>query len=158
MKILLDTTYFLPVIGISVKNFPRNIVVKLINKKCTVLISEITLFEILAKGAKYAASNFLRAEKVIKGIRSLLYDDKVHKIPIYDTYVLLTALELRKLLRDFIDCLILSTAINYANILLTEDEDIHELLSDKKFLEMVQETNPEFKIMYYSELKEILSE
>jgi len=69
--------------------------------------------------------------------------------------VLLTALELRRLLSNFIDCLILSTALNYANILLTEGEDIHILLSNSRFLKIVHEINPEFKIMYYSELKEI---
>jgi len=140
------------------KEFSGNIVVDLINEKCTILMSEITLFEILAKGAKYVASSLLRAKRVIKGIRSLLYDDRVHKIPIHDTYVLLTALELRKLLSDFIDCIILSAAINYADILLTEDEDIHRLLGNEKFLEIVQEINLEFKVMRYSELEKILSE
>ena len=71
----------------------------------------------------------------------------------HDTYVILTALELRKLLSDFIDCIILSAAINYADILLTEDEDIHRLLGNEKFLEIVQEINSEFKIMCYSELE-----
>ncbi len=36
MKLLLDTTYFLPVIGISVKNLPRDTVIKLIRKRCDI--------------------------------------------------------------------------------------------------------------------------
>ena len=48
------------------KEFSGNIVVDLINEKCTILMSEITLFEILAKGAKYVASSLLRAKRVIK--------------------------------------------------------------------------------------------
>ena len=153
MKLLLDTTYFLPTIGVAVKYFPRNIVIELINKGYSVLVSEITLFELSAKGAKYVASGLLKAERVIRGIKALFYDDRVRKVPVHETSALLTALELRKLLSDFIDCLILSASLNYADALITEDEDIHMLLENEKFLKIIQEKNPEFEIMNYSTLK-----
>jgi len=41
--------------------------------------------------------------------------------------ILTTAFKLRKVLDDFIKCIILSSAINNADVLITEDEQIHEI-------------------------------
>jgi len=69
MKLLLDTTYFLPAIGVSIKGFPRNIVVEFIRKGYEVLISEITLFELSAKGAKFIIAGVLSPRRVSRGKR-----------------------------------------------------------------------------------------
>jgi len=45
----------------------------------------------------------------------------------HETSILLTAFRLRKVIDDFIDCIILSSAINHAEALVTEDEDLHKL-------------------------------
>ena len=146
MKLLLDTTYFLPVIGISVKNIPWNTIIELIKGGHQVLISEITFFELSAKGAKYIVAETLTPERVSKGMRALLYDDRIEKIPIYDTSILLTAFKLRMILNDFIDCLILSSAINRAEVLVTEDKDILEISNKRSFQNIIQISNPKFKI------------
>ena len=112
MRLLLDTTYLLPVIGISVKGLPRDVVIELIKRGHEILISEIILFELSAKGAKYVVLGTLTMERVLRGVRALLYDDRVSRIPAHDTAVLLTAFKLRKVLSDFINCLILSSVIN----------------------------------------------
>ncbi len=153
MKLLLDTTYFLPVIGISVKNLPRDAVIKLIKKGYDISMCEVTLFELSAKGAKYIVAGALAPERVSRGIKALLYDDKVEKIPIYDNSIPLTAFKLRRILNDFIDCLVLSSAINRANVLITEDENIREVFGEKEFRNIIQVLNPKFKI---KKLKEIL--
>jgi len=153
VRLLLDTTYLLPVIGISVKGLPRNAVIELIKRGHEILISEITLFELSAKGAKYVVLGTLTVERVLRGVRALLYDDRVSKIPAHDTAVLLTAFKLRKVLSDFIDCLILSSAINRADVLVTEDKNILGLLNVKEFQELVQGLNPVFKVR---RLKEVL--
>ncbi|MBS7621504.1 hypothetical protein KEJ32_05275, partial [Candidatus Bathyarchaeota archaeon] len=67
--------------------------------------------------------------------------------------ILHTAFKLRKLLNDFIDCLILSSAINQCDALITEDSDIHNIKKDKIYQEIISTKNPHFKIL---ELKEIL--
>ncbi|MDL1957647.1 MAG: PIN domain-containing protein [Candidatus Desulfofervidus auxilii] len=146
MKLLLDTTYFLPVIGISVKNILWNTIIELIKGGYQVLISEITFFELSAKGAKYIVAGTLTPERVSKGMRALLYDDRIEKIPIYDTSILLTAFKLRMILNDFIDCLILSSAINRAEVLVTEDKDILEISNKRSFQNIIQISNPKFKI------------
>jgi hypothetical protein len=50
------------------------------------------------------------------------------------------------MLSDFIDCLILSSAINWSDILLTEDEHINNLKENRDFQGLLETLNPEFKI------------
>ena len=145
MRLLLDTTYLLPAIGISIRGIPKDALIKLIGKGHHISISEITIFELSAKGAKHIVDRTLTAERVSRGIRAIVYDERIEKIPIHDTSILLLAFKLRRLLNDFIDCLILSSAIIRNDILITEDEAIHELWEKREFQELIQTINPEFK-------------
>jgi len=147
MRLLLDTTYFLPAIGVSIKGIPRNAAIELLREGHEVGISEVTLFELSAKGAKYAAAGALNPERVVRGVRALRHDERVVKVPPYDAPVLLLALRLREMLSDFIDCLILSTAVNWADLLVTEDGDILELAQRKDFKKITQPVNPSFKVL-----------
>jgi len=152
MKLLLDTTYFLPAIGISIKDIPQDAVIRLIESGYEVYISEITLFELSAKGAKYVVSRMLSPERVLRGLRAIIYDNRVDRVPIYDTTILSTAFKIRSLLNDFIDCLILSSAINKANALVTEDDDILMLLRKKEFNSIIERLNSKFEIMTIKDL------
>lgn len=146
MKILLDTTYLLPIVGITVKELPRDAILKLINEGHQIAISQISLFELAAKGAKYVKNGALKAETVTRGIRALSYNEKIEVIPITDTKLLLIAFTLRNMLEDFIDCLILATAINECNALVTEDSDIQNLKTNNQLIELLKTTNSTFKI------------
>jgi len=108
LKLLLDTTYFFPVIGISIKGIQEDAIIKLIKKGYEISLSNITIFELSAKGAKYVATGDIESHRVIRGIRAIVYDEKIEKIPLYDTSILLTSFELRRILEDFLNCLILS--------------------------------------------------
>ena len=151
MRILLDTTYMLPAIGVSVKRIPEDTAIKLIEEGHQISISEITIFELSAMGAKHITLGTLTPERVSRGIRAIVHDDRIEKIPIHDGSVLLTAFRLRRSLNDFVDCLILSSAINRSDLLSTEDRDIQNL-GDKELLEIIQTTNPEFKIQNLASL------
>jgi len=146
LRLLLDTTYLLPAIGVSVKGLLEDAPIKLIGKGHQISISDVTIFELSAKGGKYITTGALTPERVSRGIRSIVYDDRIARIPIHDTSVLLTAFRLRRTLDDFIDCLILSSAINRNDILVTEDENIQNLKKRRDFQELLETTNPEFKI------------
>jgi hypothetical protein len=50
------------------------------------------------------------------------------------------------MLSDFIDCLILSSAINRNETLITEDEEIQDLRENRAFQELLEPINPKFKI------------
>ena len=146
MRLLLDTTYLLPAIGVSIKGLPEDAPIKLISSGHQISMSDITIFELSAKGAKHITLGTLTAERVSRGIRALVYDDRIERIPIHDSSVLLAAFKLRRMLSDFIDCLILSSAINRNDILVTEDGDIHDIRERREFKELLQTINPQFKI------------
>ncbi len=149
---LLDTTYLLPAIGISIKSLPKDMLVGLMEKKHQISISDVSIFELSAKGAKYVFAGTLPAERVAKGIRAITYDERVTVIPLYESSVLLMAFKLRKLLNDFIDCLILSSAVNRCDAILTEDEDIQNLKRNKEFAGFVATVNPKFKIQTLTDM------
>jgi hypothetical protein len=54
----------------------------------------------------------------------MVYDDMIQTISIHDSELLVTSFKLRSVLNDFIDGLILSSAINQCDALTTEDSDI----------------------------------
>ena len=152
MKLLVDTTYFLPAIGVSVKQLPKDAPLRLIAKGHQISISDISIFELSAKGAKHITNKMLTPERVTRGLRAIIYDDTIESIPIHDRQILFTAFKLRSILHDFIDCLILSSAINQCDALITEDNDIQELKQNKELNELLTTTNPEFKIQKLTEI------
>jgi len=115
-------------------------------------ISQITLFELSAKGAKYVNNGTLLPETVTEGIRAILYDDEIEIVPFHDSKLLLTSFKLRNTLTDFIDCLIVATAINHCDALITEDEEIHKLTKKNGINELLEAINPNFKIKRMGEL------
>ena len=148
----MDTTYLLPAVGVSVKGLPEDASIQLIGKGHRISISDITIFELSAKGAKHIAVGSLTAERVSRGIRAIVYDDRIARVPVHDSSVLLTAFKLRRMLNDFIDCLILSSAINGNDVLLTEDEDVQSLRRKEEFQGILRAVNPGFKIQTLTDI------
>ena len=142
----MDTTYLLPAIGVSIKGLPKDALLKLIQKGHQISISNISIFELSAKGAKHVATGTLSAERVTRGISAIVYDERITVVPMHDSSVLLMAFKLRRMLSDFIDCLILSSAINHCDAIVTEDKDIQELKRNKEFNGIVAAVNGEFKV------------
>ena len=152
MKLLLDTTYLLPAIGISIKELPRDTPIKLLSKGHQISMSDISIFELSAKGAKHITAGTLLAERVTKGVRAIIYDERIEIIPISDSKLLITSFKLRSIFNDFIDCLILSTALNHCEALITEDNEIQNLKKNKEFNKFLATTNPKFRIQKLSEI------
>jgi len=151
LKLLLDTTYFLSAIGISVKNLPRDAPVQLTRKGHQIFLSDVSIFELAAKGGKHVALGRLAADRVTRGIRAIVYSDSVEVVPIHETAVLLTAFKIRSMLDDFIDCLLVSSAMNQCDALVTEDGDIQDLTKRRDFDELVGAVNRRFKIQTLTE-------
>jgi predicted nucleic acid-binding protein len=152
MMLLLDTSYLLPAIGISVKGLPRDALLRLIKKGYTVSISDISIFELSAKAAKYISQGTIPAERVTKGIRAIVYEEALEKIPIYETPLLHIAFKLRGVLKDFIDCLILSAALSHCDTLVTEDIHIHNIKQSKEYISLLTTHNPNFTIKTLDEM------
>jgi len=146
LRLLLDTTYLLPAIGVSIKSIPKDAPIKLMQKGHQISISDVSVFELAAQGAKRITAENLSAERVARGIRAIVYDESLEVIPLYESAHLLTAFRLRSMLSDFVDCLILSSAINRCDALVTEDSDIQSLKRNREFNEILRTANPGFKI------------
>jgi predicted nucleic acid-binding protein len=152
LRAFLDTTYLLPAIGVSVKGVPGNAVDRLMARSDEILISEMSLFELAAKGARYVLDGELPPERVTRGISAIAHDASITAIPGYDTPTLRLAFGLRRLLGDFIDCLILSSAANNGEVLVTEDEEIHRLKSESRFGELMAAVGSTCKIKRMEEV------
>jgi len=85
-------------------------------------------------------------------VRAIIYDQTVETIPFYDSTILLTAFKLRNVLIDFIDCLILSLAVNRCSALVTEDDDLKHLKGRREGDELLTAMNPGFKIQTLNEI------
>ena len=110
------------------------------------------MFELAAKDSNYDTGGELEAEIVSKGMKAIVYDEKILKISTYYTSVLHTAFTLRRTLNDLIDYLILSSAVNKYGVLVTEDDRIHDLEERTFFQEIIITINPEFKVHKISDL------
>jgi len=146
VKLLLDTTYLLPAIGISIREIPSDTLIKLLSEGHQITMSDISIFELSATGAKHITAGALSAERVTKGIRAIIYDERIEIAPISDSKLLLTAFKLRSTLNDFIDCLILSTALNHCEALITEDNTIQSLKKNKEFNKLLAAASPKFQV------------
>lgn len=152
MRLTLDTTYLLPAIGVAIRGLPRDAAITLLQEGHEITISDITLFELAAKAGKLTAAGNLTAERASRGIRAIAHDERIDKTPIHHTPILSTAFKLRRLMNDYIDCTILSTAINQTETLVTEDDAIHDLNEQPKLQEILRTLNPEFKIKRMNEI------
>lgn len=142
---ILDTTYLLPLVGVAVKNDLLRAIVEGRVKGITLddlAVSQISLFEIQAKSVKLR----IPVERVIRAIRAITSTLEV--IPFYSKPVIKYSFELYELLGDYIDSVIVATAISTRKPLITEDKLI---LSHKNTLE------DKYKVKIYS-YNDILAE
>jgi len=120
---ILDTTYFLPVVGIEIE---PDILKACLDGRTRfslddVRLSLISIFELQAKAAKLG----MKAERVSKGVRTIFQVFDV--IELHRPDIVRVSFELRKEFPDYIDCIIVATAISLGEDLLTEDRLIHGL-------------------------------
>lgn len=120
-RILVDTTYLLPAIAFSVKGIPDDIILRLIKKNYLIYVSSISLFELAAVGSKYVSKGKLNEGDVIDGIKAIKFSPDITIVEYTDYEVIRKALKLNRSLPDFIDSIIVSTAMAYCDLLVTED-------------------------------------
>jgi len=115
-------------------------------------MSQITIFELSAKGAKYIKESQLAPERVTRGISAIIYNDAIETIPMHGTTILQSSFKLRNMLIGFIDCLILSSAMNYSEVIITEDNEIQSLKKKTEYHNLIADLNPGFKILKLTEI------
>ena len=88
-------------------------------------------------------------QQIIKGIQSLNNEKTLIEVPFTNsTLITQISIELRKNHNDFIDCLILSTALLNADILVSEDRWIKEFILTDDFQDLISshELSSEFRV------------
>jgi predicted nucleic acid-binding protein len=146
LKLLLDTTYFLPAIGVGVRTVPRTIVKDLHGRGHNISICTITIFELAAKGAKFVRDRELSEAQVREGIQAILNDETTNRVHFQDPGILARAIDIRRQVKDFIDCLILAAAATTADALVSEDEELRKIILQANIKAKLNPTNPDFNI------------
>ena len=85
-----------------------------------VSVSLISVFELQAKGAKLRVP----AKSVIRAVDAIMSAFRV--VPFYEAAVIEAGQKLRKTVSDYVDCIILATAVTIKEDLITEDSRILE--------------------------------
>ncbi len=132
-KLVLDTTYLLPIFGISVKlaNF-KTLFPKILNA-FHVLYNPVSVVE-----AKWIALRVSRREpprrdlilsRFRTGLKALLSDERLSQTALTnpEVEVVTDKLLMEGGVSDYFDRLIYATAVYYDAILLTEDEELHRV-------------------------------
>lgn len=119
---ILDTTYLLPLAKIAVDTDLLGAVArrKTDIKLEDMSVSLISIFELQAKGAKLNVP----ANAVIRAVDAIMSAFRV--APFYESGTIEIAQTVRKTVSDYIDCIIVATAISNKEDLATEDSLILE--------------------------------
>ena len=132
MKIFFDSSYFFPLIKVKVeKSSPE--IISLIHQRESIELqfSSITLFELSAKGARLIKEGKLTVNDVVDGITALISWRNISLIEPWNGEVQRLAFDFRLDHSDYIDCLVLASAIIHANVLVSEDILLKKLLKTK---------------------------
>lgn len=114
---IIDTTYLLPLARIRIETDLLKLIAenKAKLKFSDITISLISIFELQAKATKLA----IPSQHIIKATEVILKTFRI--IPFYDPKIIETSYELRRIIPDYIDCIITATAITTNDNLITED-------------------------------------
>jgi PIN domain nuclease of toxin-antitoxin system len=120
--LILDTTYLLPLAQIAVET---DLLAAVAKKKTylkleDIAVSLISVFELQAKGAKLNVP----AKSTIRAVDAILSAFRV--VPFYEAGIIEEAQKIRKTISDYVDCIILATAVTSKEDLVTEDSIVLE--------------------------------
>ena len=151
-KILLDTSYLLPYASIQVENWtPQNLLKLLKSNSQKIFYVKLSIFEIIAKGSKLIIANKGISLKEIQiGIDSIRFNSRLTSLEsYYDPKILDLSVEFRRIHTDFIDCIILASAVCYSDIFCTFDQMLIKKISkSNRCTKKILGINSEFRIQF----------
>jgi PIN domain nuclease of toxin-antitoxin system len=147
MRVFLDSTYFFPLIGLAVKSVERDVVAFLLSlEDVELLCSTITLFELSAKGARLVQSGVLSESDVVEGVLALQHSRETAVRHPWTGEVQRLAMYFRKGHPDYVDCLILASAVVHAERFISEDMTIQELVQ-RSWMKAISDINNDFAVL-----------
>ena len=81
MKVLLDTTYLLPAVGIEV-DLPEDLLEKLFTSNHLFIINELSLFELFGKASRLISGKEKARDRFYTGMKSIL-SSKIDLKPVF---------------------------------------------------------------------------
>lgn len=157
MKILIDSSYFLPLINIGLENFSDSLLLDLFKEDLkTFYYSTISLFELTAKGMKISmkTNSAIKPKDIVRGIDAIVNDNRLHVIDYtQNTLIIETAIKLREIHSDSIDCIIFACAIQECNAIITMDSHfINKILEARDLVKYLIKINQDF-LFYLNKLE-----
>ena len=152
MKILIDTSYFLPLIKIGIENIPQTTLVNLLAKTSNkYFYSNLTLFELTAKGLKISSQeNTITPQDIRIGIDAIQNDSRlVEKSFIDNPLIIELASQLKAIHKDTIDCLIFATAICTCDCIVTMDVSFFDQINKvPSLINAIRKINENFRFWF----------
>ncbi len=152
MKILLDTTYFLPLTKISLDGIPDNLLLKLLlEPKHEYFYSDLSIFEITAKGLKIITRETeVTLQDVMNGIDAMQNDSRLQILTWSDNPLIIElAYNLKAIHNDTIDCIIYATAICKCDCIITMDHSLYnKIRGDAFIIKEIKSLNKNFQFWF----------
>jgi len=159
MKILIDTSYFLPLIKIGIENVPQTLLVNLLSKTSNEFFySNLTIFELTAKGLKLSSQkNTITPQDIRIGIDAIQNDLRLTEKSFTDNPIIIElASQLKTIHNDTIDCLIFATAICVCDCIITMDVSLFDQINKTpSLINEIREINQNFRF-WFNDLSEDL--
>jgi len=152
MKILIDTSYLLPLIKISIEGISERILLEvLLKSKNEIFYSDLSLFELTAKAFKYInTGDQISVQDLMIGLDAIENDTRLIHISWKDNPIIIElATNLRTIHRDTIDYLIFATAICNCDCIATMDRDFYnQICQNNMIIEQIQPINKNFQFWF----------
>ncbi|MGB9805231.1 MAG: PIN domain-containing protein [Thermoproteota archaeon] len=146
LRILLDTSFVLPTLGIDTGREVSESLRKLDEVKAELYYSRFSILESLWIVAKLAKNNAFDADRFSQGLRSILEGGRYKGIE-ENSKVFEEAIRLRIIgHRDMIDNVLYSTSLHFNLKLLTLDDELKEFVRKNKLNDVLISPN---QIIYY---------
>ncbi len=146
MRVLLDTTYLLPAVGVAVTAAPPDVLLRVRDRGHQTLASSVSILEVAAKGGKLVAARRLARGRLVRGLRAILADLELEVVPMHREDILIAAADLRSLHSDFLDCILLATAAAESDLFLTEDRILERMAGDERFRRIAHPASRDFAV------------
>lgn len=146
MKVLLDTTYLLPAIGVAISGAPSEVLLLVRELGHRTLASSVSVLEVAAKGGKLVAGHRLARRRLVRGLRAILTDSELEVVAMNREDILVAAADLRSRHSDFLDCVLIATAAAESDVFLTEDRGLQRMARDEAFRRIARPASREFVV------------
>ena len=152
MKLILDTSYLLPLIKIGIENIPHELLLNLLSDSSyECFYSDLSIFEMTAKGLKFSSlEKKISPQDIRIGIDTLQNETRLKKISYTDNPLIIElASDIRTFHNDTIDCLILATAMCCCDCMATMDVMLFRSINKElEIIEKIQDINKNFKFWF----------